>query len=438
MTTQNTPTLHPETLAVRAGQKPDPTTGASQTPIYQSASFVFDSAEHAARLFALEEFGNIYSRLTNPTVGALQERVAALEGGVGAVATASGHAAQLLTLFNLLQAGDNIVASGKLYGGTVTQFSKSFKQFGWDATFADLDNLESFKAAINEKTKAIYVESLSNPEGKVADLEALATIAHDAGIPLIVDNTIATPFLCKPIDWGADIVLESATKYLTGNGSTLGGVIVDAGRFDWAKSDKFPLLSAPDTSYHGLRFTERFGNLAFFVRAIAVGLRDLGACLSPFNAFLILNAIETLPLRIQRHSQSALTIARYLQQHPQVAHVSHPALQDDANHQLLQKYFPNGASGLFSIRLKGGYEAGKALVANTQLFLHLANIGDSRSLILHPASTSHSQLTDEQKQKAGVGPDVVRLSIGLEHPDDLIADLEQALAALPQTLSKAA
>ncbi len=429
--------LHPETLAVRAGAKPDPATGAAQTPIYQSASFVFEDTDHAARLFSLQEFGNIYSRLTNPTVGALQDRVAALEGGVGAVATASGHAAQLTAFFNLLQPGDNIVASNKLYGGSITQLSKSFKQFGWEAKFADITDPESFKPLIDANTKALYAETLSNPEGTVADIEALAKIAHEAGIPLIVDNTIATPFLCKPIEWGADIVILSTTKYLTGNGSTIGGIIVDSGKFDWAQNDKFPLLAKPDDSYHGLTFTESFGNLAFFVRTIAVGLRDLGACQSPFNAFLTLTALETLHLRIERHSQSALKIAEYLANHPAVAEVTHPALHENENKKRLEKYFPKGASGLFAIKLKAGYEAGKALVENTQLFLHLANLGDSRSLIVHPASTSHSQLTDAQKEAAGVGPDVVRLSIGLEHPDDLIADLEQALAAVSETKAAA-
>lgn len=430
--------LHPETIAVRAGNSPDPVTGASQTPIYQSASFVFEDAAHAERLFSLQEFGNIYSRLTNPTVGALQERVAALEGGVGAVATASGHAAQLTTFFNLLNPGDNIVSSDKLYGGSITQLSKSFKQFGWEAKFASIENLDTFKAAIDENTKAIYAESLTNPQGLVADIEGLAKIAHEAGIPLIIDNTIATSFLCKPIEWGADIVILSTTKYLTGNGSTIGGVIVDSGKFDWAQNDKFPLLAQPDESYHGLTFTESFGHLAFFVRLIAIGLRDLGACQSPFNAFLILNALETLPLRVERHSQSALKVAEYLANHPKVKHVSHPALHDGANKKLLNKYFPKGASGLFSVTLEGGYDAGKSLVAGTNLFLHLVNIGDSKSLITHPASTSHSQLTDEQALAAGVGPDVVRLSVGLEHPDDLIADLEQALAAIPGAVQEAA
>lgn len=417
-----------ETLCLHAGLNAKNQNGASQIPVYQSASFVFEDAQSASDLFALKKFGNIYSRLTNPTVSALQERLASLDGGTGAVAVSSGHAAQLVALFNLMQSGDHIVVSRQLYGGSITQFSKSFRQFGWEASFVDIDDVATVRAAIRKNTKAIFVESVANPSCAIADIEKLADIAHAAGIPLIVDNTVATPYLCRPIEWGADIVVYSTTKFLTGNGTTMGGAIVEAGSFDWSQNDKFPLLAKPDSSYHGLSFHQTFGKLAFTVRAIAVGLRDLGTTLAPFSAFLILLGTETLPLRMQKHAENGIDVARFLQSHPKVAWVSHAGLEKNPHKTRQEKYLPRGAGSVFSIGLKGGYEAGKKLVENVSLFLHLANIGDARSLILHPASTSHSQLSDEQKLEAGAGPDVVRFSIGLEHVDDLIRDLGVALA----------
>lgn len=419
-----------ETLCLHKGLNPAANAQAAQVPIYQTSSFVFEDIKDASELFALQKFGNIYSRLTNPTVGALQERLAAISGGVGATVTSSGHAAQLVALFNLLQPGDHIVVSDQLYGGSITQFSKSFKQFGWEATFVNIDEFDAVRNAITDKTKALFVESISNPGGAVGDLEALSGIAHSAGIPLIVDNTIATPYLCQPFQWGADIIVYSTTKFLSGNGSAIGGAIVDNGKFDWTQNDKFPLLAKPDSSYHGLTFAETFGPLAFTVRSIAVGLRDLGCCQSPFNAFLTLNGIETLPLRVEKHAENGLRVAKFLENHPAVAWVSHSGLASSKYYKLRQKYLPQGTSSVFTFGVKGGHENGKKLVESTQLFIHLANVGDARSLILHPASTSHSQLTDEQKQAAGAGPDVIRLSVGLEHADDIIADLDQALNRL--------
>ena len=427
-----------ETLCLHKGLNPTANGHAAQVPIYQTTSFVFDDIQDASELFALQKFGNIYSRLTNPTVGALQERLAAISGGSGAVATSSGHAAQLVALFNLLQSGDHIVVSNQLYGGSITQFSKSFKQFGWNATFVDIQDLDVVQAAIQDNTKALFIESISNPSGVVADIRKLADIAHGAGIPLIVDNTIATPYLCQPFDWGADIIVYSTTKFLSGNGSAIGGAVVERGSFDWKQNDKFPLLAKEDSSYHGLCFAESFGSLAFTVRAIAVGLRDLGCCQSPLNAFLTLNGIETLPIRVEKHAENGLRVAKFLESHPAVAWVSHSGLSSSPSYALRQKYLPQGTSSVFTFGVKGGYEAGKQLVESVELFLHLANVGDSRSLILHPASTSHSQLTDEQKQAAGAGEDVVRLSVGLEHIDDLIADLDQALNAIGQQTQKAA
>lgn len=419
-----------ETLAIHAGGQPDPTTGARQTPIYQTASYVFKDTEHAANLFALKELGFIYSRLTNPTVSALQERLAALEGGVGAVATASGHAAQQLAFLNLLQSGDEFIASTKLYGGSINQFKNSFKQFGWKVNFVDTENLEVVKSAINEKTKFIFVESLANPGGVVTDVEALAKVAHDAGIPLLVDNTLATPYLSNPIKHEADIVFNSTTKFLSGNGTTIGGSVVDSGNFDWSQNDKFPLLTQEDPSYHGLKFHDACGNLAFTFRSIAIGLRDLGACQSPFNAFLTLNGIETLPLRIERHVENAQKVAEFLEKHPKIEWVSYAGLPSSKYHNLAKKYLPKGAGSIFTFGVKGGFEAGKTIVEGVELFSHLANIGDTRSLIIHPSSTTHAQLTDEQKKLAGAGDDVIRVSIGIENIDDIIADLEQVLAKI--------
>lgn len=416
------------TLSVHAGAHPDPATGARITPIYQTASYVFKDAEQAAARFGLREFGNIYSRLTNPTNSVLEERVAALENGVAAVATASGHAAQLTALFSLLDNGDEFVAATQLYGGSINQFQHSFKKFGWKVNWADGNNPASFKAAITPKTKLLYIESVANPSGGFTDIEAIAKIAHDAGVPLVVDNTMGTPYLVRPIEWGADIVLHSATKFLGGHGNSLGGIIVDSGKFNWANG-KFPTIAAPNPSYHDLNFYETFGNLAFAIVCRAIGLRDLGPALSPFNAFQILTGIETLPLRVQRHSDNALAIAKWLKSNPHVSWVNYAGLPDNQSYALQQKYAPKGAGSVFTFGVKGGFEAGKKLVDSVKLFSHLANIGDTRSLIIHPASTTHSQLSGIELEKAGAAPDVVRLSVGIEDVADIIADLEQALAA---------
>ena len=418
-----------DTLAVHAGAAPDPTTGARITPIYQTAAYVFDDVDHAASLFNLQAFGNIYSRLTNPTVAVLEERVASLEGGTAAVAVGSGHAAQTVALHTLMTAGDHMVASKKLYGGSITQMSHSFKKFGWDVSFVDPDQPGAFRSAMTEKTKAVFVEALANPGGVVVDVEAIAAIAHDHGVPLIVDNTLATPYLMRPLDWGADIILHSATKFLGGHGNSIAGVIVDGGKFDWAAvPGKFPTLTEPTPSYHGLRFYETFGNFGFAVACRAIGLRDLGPTLSPFNAFLVLTGIETLSLRMDRHCANAMEVARFLKGHPKVAWVSYAGLETDAYHELAKKYLPRGAGSVFTFGVKGGYDAGVKLVGEVELLSHLANIGDTRSLIIHPASTTHRQLTAEQLVAAGAGPDVVRLSIGIETAADIIADLDQALA----------
>ena len=420
-----------ETLAVHAGASPDPETGARATPIYQTTSFVFDDVDHAASLFNLQTFGHIYTRLGNPTVAVLEERLAALEGGIGATCCASGHAAQLLAFYALMQPGDNFIASSKLYGGSMTQFSRSFKKFGWEVTFVDPDEPESFAAAINDRTRGIFLECLANPGGIVVDLEPIARIAADAGIPLIVDNTMATPYLCRPLDHGADIVVHSTTKFLGGHGNSMGGVVVDSGRFDWSAGGKFPSLTEPEPAYHGLRFFETFGNLAFTVYLHAMGLRDLGPALSPTNAFLTITGVETLPLRMQRHVENAGKVAAYLESHPKVGWVSYAGLSSSPYKTLAEKYLPKGPGSVFTFGLKGGYEAGIAFVESLELFSHLANIGDTRSLVIHPASTTHRQLEDEARKAAGAGPDVVRLSIGIETAEDLIADLDQALAGLP-------
>ena len=417
-----------ETLALHAGAAPDSTTGARATPIYQTSSFVFDDAEHAASLFNLQEPGFIYSRLTNPTIAVLEERIAALEDGTGGTATASGHAAQILALYPLMSSGDHIVASNKLYGGSVNQFAHTFKRFNWSCTFVDPDAPENFKRALQPNTKAIFCEGLANPGGVVVDLEAVAGIAREAGIPLIVDNTLATPFLLRPFDWGATIAVHSTTKFLSGNGTSIGGMVVDKGDFDWFASDKFPSLSQPAPEYHGLTFYETFGTLAYTVFGHAVALRDLGCTQQPFNAWTTLLGIETLPLRMERHSQNALAVAEFLENHPAVAWVSYAGLASSKYHGLAKKYLPHGAGAVFTFGLKGGYDSGVKLVDAVELFSHLANIGDAKSLIIHPASTTHNQLTPEQQDAAGAGPDVIRLSIGLESLGDLTADLEQALA----------
>lgn len=416
------------TLAVHAGAQPDPTTGARATPIYQTTSFVFDDVDHAAALFGLQTFGNIYTRLGNPTNAVLEERVAALEGGTAALAVASGHAAQHLVFHTLLTPGDEFVASRKLYGGSINQFTHAFKSFGWNVVWADPDDISSFERAISPKTKAIFVESIANPGGVVTDIAAISKVAKAAGVPLIVDNTLASPYLWRPIEHGADIVIHSATKFLGGHGNSIGGVIVDAGTFNWSATDRYPFLSQPRPEYQGIVLHETFGNFAFAIAARVLGLRDLGPALSPFNAFLILTGIETLALRMKQHSANALEVARYLSTHPAVEWVSYPGLEGDRYHALAQHYLPKGAGAVFTFGLKGGYEAGVNLVSKVELFSHLANIGDTRSLIIHPASTTHRQLTDEAKVAAGAGPQVVRISVGIEDVADIIADLEQALA----------
>lgn len=416
-----------ETLAVHAGSPPDPTTGARQTPIYQTTAFVFDDADHAASLFNLQVPGFIYSRLTNPTVAALEERCAALEDGIGATATASGHAAQILALFPLMSPGDEIVASNKLYGGSINQMGHSYKKFGWKTTFVDPDDPANFKAAITDRTKAIFIESLANPGGVVTDMDAIAKVAHDAGIVLMVDNTMATPYLCRPFEHGADIIVHSTTKFLSGNGSSMGGVVIDSGTYDWFQNDKYPSLTSPAAEYHGLTFAETFGNLSYTIYGHAVGLRDLGASQSPMNAYLTLLGIETLPLRMERHCANAQAVAEYLSAHDAVSWVSYAGLKDDKYHALATRYLPKGAGAVFTFGLKGGFDAGITFVEALELFSHLANIGDSRSLVIHPASTTHRQLSEAQQTAAGAGPDVVRLSIGIESIDDILADLSQAL-----------
>lgn len=418
-----------ETRAIHSGAAPDPATGARITPIFQTASYVFEDVEHAASLFNLHNFGNLYSRLTNPTVSVLEERIATLEGGRAAVAAASGHAAQFLTFFTLLEPGDEFLASRNLYGGSLTQFGLSFKKLGWTCHFVDPADPENFRRALSPKCKAIFVESLANPGGVVVDLGRVAGIAHEAGIPFIVDNTLATPFLCRPFDWGADIVCHSTTKFLAGHGNSLGGVVVESGHFDWGQNDKFPSMSQPEPAYHGLNFYETFGDFGFTTKARAVALRDFGPALAPMNAFLTLTGIETLPLRMERHVANAQAVAEFLEGHPAVAWVSYAGLPSSRFHDLARKYMPKGAGAVFTFGVKGGYEAGIKVVEGVRLFSHLANVGDTRSLILHPASTTHRQLTDEQRLAAGAGPDVVRLSVGLETAEDLIRDLDQALAA---------
>ncbi len=418
-----------DTLAIHAGAAPDPTTGARATPIYQTTSFVFDDTDHAASLFDLQAFGNIYTRITNPTTAVLEERVATLEGGVAALATASGHAAQLIAFHTLMQPGDHFVAARQLYGGSITQFGVSFQKFDWHVDWADVTDPASIKAAIGPKTKAVFIESIANPGGLVTDIAAIAEIAHDAGIPLIVDNTLASPYLCQPLSHGADIVVHSATKFLGGHGNSMGGIIVDGGKFDWSASDKYPSLSQPNDGYHGMKLHETFGEIAFAIACRVIGLRDLGPAISPMNAFMIITGIETLPLRMARHCDNALKVAKHLNDHDAVSWVSYAGLESDPSHALMGKYAPKGAGSVFTFGVKGGYDAGVKLVNNVNLLSLLANVGDTRSLIIHPSSTTHRQLTEDQQTAAGAGPDVVRLSIGLEDAADIIADLDQALSA---------
>ena len=417
-----------DTLQVHAGTEPDPATGARQVPIYQSTAFVFKDADHAARLFNLEEVGYIYSRLTNPTVGALQNRIAALEGGAGAVCCSSGHAAQIMALFPIMAPGRNVVASTRLYGGTIQQFSNTIRKFGWSAKFVDFDDLDAVKAAIDDDTRAIFCETIANPGGYVTDLPAIAAIADAAGIPLVVDNTTATPYLCRPIELGATLVVHSTTTYLTGNGTVTGGAIVDSGKFDWSQNDKFPALSQPEPAYHGITFHAALGAMAYTFYGIAVGLRDLGMTMNPQAAHYTLMGIETLSLRMARHVENAQKIAEWLEQDPRVAAVTYPGLASSPSHEKAKRITPKGPGALFTVALKAGYEGCVKFVGALELFSHVANLGDTRSLVIHPASTTHRQLSPEAQVKAGAAPEVVRLSIGIEDADDLIADLDQALA----------
>lgn len=420
-----------ETLAVHAGQQPDPTTGSRAVPIYQTTSYVFDDAEHAANLFGLKQFGNIYTRIMNPTTDVFEQRVAALEGGAAALALASGQTAISYALFTIAGAGDEIVSAASLYGGTWNLFQHTLPKLGIKTRFVDPSNPENFRQAIGPRTKAIFAEIIGNPRGDVLDVEAVAAIAHEAGIPLIVDNTFATPALCRPIEWGADIVVHSATKFLGGHGNSIGGVIVDGGRFDWTQG-RFPGLTEPDPSYHGIRYTEAFGPLAYILKTRVHVLRDLGGAVSPFNSFLFLQGLETLHLRMERHCENAQKVAEYLAGHPLVSWVSHPGLPDHESYDAAKKYLPDGAGSIFAFGIKGGLEAGRRFINSVKLFSLLANVGDAKSLVIHPASTTHQQLTAEEQVQAGVSPDLVRLSIGIEHVDDLIADLEQALQAAVQ------
>ncbi len=417
------------TLAIHAGAAPDAATGARATPIYQTSSFVFDNVDHAASLFGLQAFGNIYTRIGNPTNAVLEERVAALEGGTAALAVASGHAAEFLAFHCLMQPGDEFIAAKKLYGGSINQFNNAYKNFGWNVVWADSDDPASFAAAVTPKTKAIFIESIANPGGVIVDIEAIAAIAKKANVPLIVDNTMASPYLIRPFEHGADIVIHSATKFLGGHGNSIGGVLVDGGTFKWVGDARYPMLSAPRPEYNGMVLGETFGNFAFAIAARVLSLRDLGPALAPFNAFLLLTGIETLALRMQRHCDNALAVATHLSGHKAVDWVQYPGLPGDRYHNLAKRYTPKGAGAVFTIGLKGGYDAGVKLVSNLKLFSHLANIGDTRSLVIHPASTTHRQLTDAQKIAAGAGPEVVRLSVGIEDAADIIADLDQALAA---------
>lgn len=418
-------TFQPETLAIHAGQIPDAATGARALPIYQTTSFVFDSADHAASLFNLQTFGNVYSRLSNPTVAALEERVAALEGGRAAVATASGMAAEALALTTLLQAGDHVVAAGALYGGSVTMLAVNLKKFGIETTFVDATDPDAFAAAIRPNTRALFAETLGNPSMVVLDIGSIADVAHAHGLPLVVDNTVPSPFLCNPIKYGADIVVHSATKYLAGHGSTLGGVVVESGRFPW-DNGKFPGMTEPSPGYHGVKFYETFGNFGFTMRCRMEGLRVFGAALAPTSAWQILQGVETLPLRMERHCANALAVAQYLQADPRVGWVNYPGLPDHPQHGLMKQQM-RGASGLLAFGVKGGLAQGVKFIESAQFMSHLVNIGDTRTLISHPASTTHRQLDEAQQLAAGVPPDMVRISVGLEHIDDILWDIDQAL-----------
>jgi O-acetylhomoserine (thiol)-lyase len=416
------------TRSLHAGYQPDPTTKARAVPIYQSTSFVFDDSDDAAALFALQKFGNIYTRIMNPTTAVLEERVASLENGVAGLAMSSGQASQFIAISSLLGAGDEVVSASTLYGGTYTQFEVSFRKLGYNVKFVEPDDPENFRKAITPQTRCLYGETISNPRGNVLDIEAVAKIAHENGIPLVIDNTFATPYVCRPIDYGADIIVHSLTKFMGGHGNSIGGMIVDGGKFDW-NNGKFPQLTEPSSAYHGMKFSEVFGNLAFIIRCRVEGLRDLGPCLSPFNSFLFLQGIETLSLRMDRHLSNTLAVAQYLEKNGLVTWVKYPSLPSSPYYEMARKYTPKGAGAVFSFGIKGGYEAGRRFINSMKMFSHLANVGDCRSLVIHPASTTHQQLSAEDQKAAGVTPDMVRLSVGLEDLDDILWDLDQALQA---------
>jgi O-acetylhomoserine (thiol)-lyase len=416
-----------DTLAVHAGQRPDPVTGARAVPIYQTGAYVFEDTDHAANLFALQRFGNIYSRIMNPTVAVFEERIAALENGIGAVATASGQAAQHLAIFTLMQSGDEFVSSRSLYGGSFQQFDVSFRKLGIDARFVDGWDLDQWRAAVTPRTRAFYAETLGNPTIDVIDIEALANLAHEVGVPLIVDNTFASPYLCRPLEWGADIVLHSATKFICGHGTTIAGVIVDGGRFPW-DNGKFPGMTEPSKGYHDLRFFEYFGDFGWLMKCRAEMLRDYGPTMAPFSAWLLLQGLETLHVRMDRHVANARRVAEHLARHPAVEYVNYPGLPDNRYHELARKYLPRGAGSIFTFGIRGGREAGRRFIESVQLFSHLANVGDAKSLVIHPGSTTHQQLGDDELRAAGIGPEMVRVSIGIEDVEDIVWDLDQALA----------
>jgi O-acetylhomoserine (thiol)-lyase len=415
------------TRSLHAGHTPDKASHARAVPIYQTTSYVFEDSTDAAELFALQKFGNIYTRIMNPTTGVFEERVAALEGGIGALATSSGQAAQFLAIASLMGAGDELVASSTLYGGTYTQFDVSFRRIGIDVKFVEPDDPENFRKAITPKTRAVYGETIANPRMNVLDIERVAAVAHEAGLPLVIDNTMASPYLCRPMEHGADIVVHSATKFLGGHGTSIGGIIVDSGKFPW--NEKFPALTEPSPGYHGMKFTEVFGGLAFIIKARVEGLRDFGPCISPFNSFLFLQGIETLKFRMEQHSRNAQQVAEWLEKHPAVSWVKYPGLASSPYRGLARKYLPQGCGSIVTFGIKGGLEAGRKLIDSVQLFSHLANLGDAKSLIIHPSSTTHQQLSDEQQIEAGVTKDLVRISVGIEDVEDIIWDLEQAIAA---------
>jgi O-acetylhomoserine (thiol)-lyase len=415
------------TRSLHAGHSPDLASRARAVPIYQSTSFTFENSAHAASLFALQQFGNIYSRIMNPTTDVFEQRVASLEGGIAALATSSGQAAQFLALSSLLEQGDEIVSASTLYGGTYTQFDVSFRRIGINVKFVEPDDPDNFKKAITPRTRAIYGETIANPRMNVLDIERVAKIAHDAGVPLVIDNTMASPYLCRPIEWGADIVVHSATKFLGGHGNSIGGVIVDSGKFPW--SSKYPAITEPSPGYHGMKFSEVFGNLAYIIKVRVEGLRDFGPCMSPFNSFLFIQGIETLSYRMEAHSRNSLAVAQWLEKQKAITWVKYPGLKSSPYHKLSEKYLPKGQGSIVTFGIKGGLEAGKKLIDSVQLFSHLANLGDAKSLIIHPASTTHQQLSDEQQLDAGVSKDLVRISVGIEDVEDIIWDLEQAIAA---------